>query len=167
MITRSVILLVAIFALALFFIYHLFLTSVFNGNEQNVNEERGIHLVDAYVDGEPLRLEVARTRDSVIKGLSGREGLGDIDGLLMVFPVSGKHGIWMKDMNFAIDIIWIGPSGEIVFIKEDVSPDTYPEVFKNDEPSSMVLEVESGTVEERGWSVGSSFEISADIEFEG
>lgn len=57
------------------------------------------------------------------------EGLGDLDslplneGLLFVFENEGLHTFYMKDMNFAIDIIWVSKDKKIVHIEENVAPE--------------------------------------------
>lgn len=120
--------------------------------------QRVATLFEADLGGASLLVEVAGTRESLIKGLSGRESIGS-DGLLMVFATEGKHGIWMKDMNFAIDILWLDGYGRVVFIEEDVSPDTFPDVFRPDVESRFVLEVDAGRVERENWRVGSVLSI--------
>src|SRR3989344_4329125 len=50
--------------------------------------------------------EVADTLALQTRGLSGRTSLGEGEGMLFIFDQEGTHGIWMKDMHFAIDIVW-------------------------------------------------------------
>jgi uncharacterized membrane protein (UPF0127 family) len=52
--------------------------------------------------------ELATTMVQQAKGLSGRTGLGANDGMLFLFNRAAIQSFWMKDMNFPIDIIWIG-----------------------------------------------------------
>ena len=65
-------------------------------------------------------------------------------GMLFVFENSGEHLFWMKDMNFPIDIIWLNEEKKIVFLKENISPDTFPETFSSEKNSKYVLEVVAG-----------------------
>ena len=46
-----------------------------------------------------------------MKGLSGRDNLADDEGMFFVFEKSDIYPFWMKDMKFAIDIIWIMEDG--------------------------------------------------------
>lgn len=85
--------------------------------------------------------EVSDTRSEQIKGLSGRASIGKMEGMLFVFEELGRHGIWMKDMNFPIDILWLDEDKKIIHIEENVSPDTYPTVFRPDGEALYVLEV--------------------------
>lgn len=77
-------------------------------------------------------------------GLSNREELPYNEGMWFVFPNAGRHGIWMKDMRFPIDIIWLDESNAVVHIEQNVSPDTYPQVFLPTTDAKYVLEVNVG-----------------------
>lgn len=76
-----------------------------------------------------LRAEVAQTEADRIKGLSNRESLGENEALLFIFDREDYYGIWMKDMKFPIDIAWLDKNKRIIYIENNVSPDTFPEVF--------------------------------------
>jgi hypothetical protein len=95
--------------------------------------------------------EVADTLALQTRGLSGRTGLAEGEGMLFIFEEEGSHGIWMKDMRFSIDIIWAADDGTILTIEERISPDTYPQSFQASEPRARyVLEVPAGFVEKSG-----------------
>ena len=53
-------------------------------------------------------VELAITTSTQARGLSGRQSLADGAGMLFPFTRPGVQSFWMKDMNFPIDIIWIG-----------------------------------------------------------
>ncbi|MFP4022596.1 MAG: DUF192 domain-containing protein [Candidatus Paceibacterota bacterium] len=120
----------------------------------NLSSEDDVDLEEVMLGGVSIKVEVVETKAELIKGLSGRSAIGPADGMLFVFSDEDRHGIWMKDMKFAIDIIWINSGGEVVAILEDVSPDTYPKVFRPQEPASYVLETEAGMIKENNWSEG-------------
>lgn len=111
------------------------------------------------IDGNLFTFEVAQNYDERVCGLSNRRKLDDSRGLLFIFEEPDKHGFWMKDMNFAIDILWMNQAGKIVFISDNVSPETYPEVFAPDVPASHVLEINAGQAEKLGLQVGSSLTL--------
>ncbi|OHA92045.1 MAG: hypothetical protein A3J09_00920 [Candidatus Zambryskibacteria bacterium RIFCSPLOWO2_02_FULL_51_21] len=91
-----------------------------------------------------LVLEIANTDAERTQGLSGRASLPAGTGLLFVFESPGKYGFWMKDMNFPIDIVWLGDGMLPVGIEKNVSPDSYPQVFYPPVPVRYVLEVNAG-----------------------
>lgn len=98
-------------------------------------------------NGKIIYLEVAQTLPDRMRGLSGRESLPSDSGMLFIFPDQHYHGIWMKDMNFALDIIWLNDIMEVVHLERDVSPATYPRVFTPPTPALYVLELPNGTVD--------------------
>jgi uncharacterized membrane protein (UPF0127 family) len=94
-----------------------------------------------------LSTDVADTDSARAEGLGGRDKLGMNDGMLFVYDRDGRWGIWMKNMKFAIDIVWLNKDKRVVHIIKNVYPDTYPDVFKPDTEARYVLEVPAGTVE--------------------
>ncbi len=88
----------------------------------------------------PLHVEIANTESERTKGLSGRDVLDKVDGLLFVFPDPGYYSIWMKDMRFPIDIIWIDENLKVVRIDKNISPDTYPQSFRPPKPVKYIVE---------------------------
>jgi len=108
----------------------------------------------AVINGQELNLEVMRTSEERSRGLSQKELLAENAGMLFIFENPGVPGFWMKDMNFSIDIIWIGSDKQILDITESVSPETYPKVFKPKAQIQYVLEVNAGWVDEHNISIG-------------
>ncbi len=111
----------------------------------------GEHIV---VNGTWVGVEIADTDELRIKGLSGRENLAQRKGMLFVFDQDGYHRIWMKDMRFEIDIIWIAADGTIVDIEKSVGPETYPESFYPSKEARYVLEVVGGFSDVHNVNVG-------------
>ncbi|RJQ33749.1 DUF192 domain-containing protein [Candidatus Parcubacteria bacterium] len=107
------------------------------------------------IGGQQLDVYVADTPAKQELGLSGREGLGFNEGMLFVFEKDDEYAFWMKDMKFAIDIIWIDASGKVVHIEPNLTPDTYPHTYRPDVPARFVLEVNAGFVERNNVQVGS------------
>ena len=103
---------------------------------------RGLRTIE--LKGQTIRASVADTENTRRQGLSGRAGLATDEGMLFVFPEDGTYGFWMKDMRFPIDILWLSSEGAIVYMAQNVSPDTYPQSFGPDIPTRYVLEVSAG-----------------------
>lgn len=114
----------------------------------------------------PLRVEIAETPEQRARGLSGRDELKDGKGMLFVFPEPGYHSIWMKDMYFPIDIIWISEDFKVVSVNDNVSPDSYPRTFRPQEPAKYVVETNTLYLETfgitEGMAVRMPFEYLAD-----
>ena len=111
-------------------------------------------LLSVQIHEQTVRVYVADTEEERQKGLGGFAGLESGQGMLFVFPADGEYGFWMKDMRFAIDIIWIAADKTVVDMAENVSPDTYPNVFSPSEPARFVLELPAGAAKAYGLSIG-------------
>jgi len=99
------------------------------------------------IKGQLFRASVAVTPEERQQGLSLTSSLGADIAKLFVFDSDDYWGIWMKDMQYAIDIVWLDSQKTVVHIERGVSPDTYPTVFLPQEPARYVIELQSGVVE--------------------
>jgi len=93
------------------------------------------------------------------KGLSGRESLPISEGLLFVFENNGQYPFWMKDMEFAIDIIWIDENKRIAYIVHNAPPepgrdDDELTLYKPGVFAKYVLEINAGLAQRYGIVVG-------------
>ena len=94
---------------------------------------------------------LAETESARQLGLSGVKHLAANGGLLMVFDTNDKWGIWMKDMNIPIDIIWLNSDKKVIYIVTDASPDLgTAKVFTPKSPAKYVLEVPAGMAKKSG-----------------
>lgn len=107
-----------------------------------------------YINDIQLEVEIADTQKKRIIGLSGRKNLDEKNGMLFVFDEENLHKIWMKDMGFPIDILWLNNDLNVVDIEEQVKPSSYPEVFIPDVLSRYVFEVNSGFVRDNNIKIG-------------
>lgn len=104
--------------------------------------------------GQQLRIHIGKQSfdvslaDSEAKrqrGLSGRRDLNPSSGMWFVLPGSGYHGFWMQDMNFPIDLIWVGPNRSVLGAitlqpcQTAPCPTSFPPA-----PVSHVLEINAG-----------------------
>ncbi len=106
----------------------------------------------------PLTVEVASTDEEKSLGLSGRSTLKE-GGMLFIFEEPTTEGFWMKDMQFSLDILWADKDGKVVTIFENISPETYPTVFKPTAPALFVLEVPAGFVKANSIAVGDKINL--------
>lgn len=115
--------------------------------------------IDLSINESEFEVAVAHSRTLKALGLSGVEELSENQGMLFLFDTEEPHGFWMNDMLISIDILWLNSEKEIVKIKENVSPDTYPETFGLEVDSRYVLELTAGVVEEQGFERGDQVEF--------
>ncbi|MCA9343796.1 MAG: DUF192 domain-containing protein [Candidatus Nomurabacteria bacterium] len=111
------------------------------------------------VNNHKINVLVADTKDSRAKGLGGWNRLGKNQGMLFKYSGNGIYCVWMKDMKFNIDVIWISDNNKVVDIKENLSPDTYPEVFCPNKDAKYFLEIPSGSVSKFGIRVNDNISI--------
>jgi hypothetical protein len=67
--------------------------------------------------------------------------------MLFIFDQPQESKFWMKDMQFPLDILWLNEDREIIYIKESLQPETYPNTFGPDTPAQYVIEINAGLVE--------------------
>ncbi len=107
-----------------------------------------------YVDKVAFSVSIADTPDERRQGLSGTPALGTYEGKLFIFDETAKHGIWMKDMNYALDILWFDENFTLIHIEENVTPETFPKVFAPREPARYVLEINAFSARTLGLELG-------------
>lgn len=106
-----------------------------------------------------VEVEIAETSDQRAQGLSGRESLSSNEGMLFVFESADTHAFYMRDMNFSIDIIWMDDDFRVVDISANLAPESYPEIFRPEEPSRYVLEVVAGFADSHSVEVGDRAQV--------
>lgn len=143
------------FLAVLFFILIAGLTRHFEALRSTIESEESL-----VVGSKTLRIERVTERAEQSIGLSKYTAIPSDFGMLFVFPESGSHGFWMKDMDFPIDIIWIAENGRITHIEHDLKPETYPTVFGGHVDSRYVLETTAGVAERENLKTGDIIKIS-------
>jgi len=110
-----------------------------------------------------IKIELVTTSEERAKGLSGLESMPENQGMLFVFDKSDYYSFWMKDMNFAIDIIWIDEDKKIIDITHNADPQSYPQTFTPRLRAQYVLEVNAGWAKERGVEIGDLADFTLSI----
>ena len=105
-----------------------------------------------------IMLEIAMTQEEQERGLGGRDSLAQDRGMLFIYKTAGIRYIWMRNMRFPIDILWINSKGVIEHIERNVSPSSYPKNFTSPFPSHYILEVNAG--------VAAAVEVGSMVYFE-
>lgn len=104
------------------------------------------------INGQVLKVELADTASKRSKGLGGRTGLGENEGMLFIFEKKDKHPFWMKGLSFPLDFVWIRDD-KVLDILENVAPpasgqpDSSLPIYSSKEPVDKVLELNAGTVQ--------------------
>ena len=120
----------------------------------------------AAVGGVEFEIEVAHTPSDRARGLSNRDSLPQMAGMLFVFESGEASSFWMKEMRFPLDFIWIGRDCRVVDTTVDVpppatgSPGSPLPTYESGPPAVYTLEVNAGKVRELGVRVGDSVRFS-------
>jgi uncharacterized protein len=109
-----------------------------------------------------LRVKTARTPEARGRGLSNREA-PDFDGLLLQWDDPGAHPIWMSEMRFSLDLLWLDASGQVLAVIPHAPacanapcPQYLP---AGTGAARAVLEVRAGQATQHGIAVGTQLEI--------
>ena len=103
-----------------------------------------------------LSIIIADTPTERVKGLSGRKSLAENQIMLFIFDYP-DYKIWMEDMKFPIDIIWLDENKKITHVEENISPETFPETFFPPEKSLYIIEANAGFARKNDLQVGNVF----------
>jgi uncharacterized membrane protein (UPF0127 family) len=106
-----------------------------------------------------LNLLIAQTEEERNQGLSGRTSLAQNEAMLFIFDTIGYYGFWMKDMHFAIDMIWLDQNFKVVSIQPNVTPESYPTVYQPTAPALYVLETNAGFAAQHNIQYGDKLDI--------
>ena len=120
------------------------------------------------LDDKLLQVYIADTDPRRMRGLmfETESFLADDKGMLFVFDEPGNRSMWMKNMQFHLDIIWFNENGSVVAIEKNVPPCITPvevmsckSVGVSADNAQYVLELISGYVDEHSVTHDSQLEI--------
>ena len=151
-------------------VFSLILLSLLQASVKVREQARDADKILQAPSGATFFLELADTESAQTTGLGSRASMEEDEGMLFVFPELDTHRMWMKDMLFPLDIIWLSDASTthsalgsrdetaglvVVDMKEMVAPSTYPEVFSPQTKAKYVLEINGGVAKKTGITIGS------------
>lgn len=119
-------------------------------------------MVEIQIHSQTIKAEVARSMSERALGLGNRESLESNRGMLFLFPDLGYPSIWMKNMNFPIDIVWLKDSQVVDIAKEVPIPDPKElqmQTYSPKELANQVLEIKSGQTDILNLKIGDKITI--------
>ena len=102
-----------------------------------------------------MDIEIAETDYETQTGLMYRSGMAENQGMLFVFDYVGWHSFYMKNTEFALDILFIDEDLKVASFKDNAQP-LDESGISSEAPVQYVLEVNAGLREKWGVSVGDS-----------
>lgn len=127
------------------------------GHDQSIH---GNPLTCVTIKGVPVVAEMVSTPEKLYLGLSHRPKLPEGQGMLFLMGSTDRHTFCMRDMQFAIDIIWIA-DGRVAGLHQGLSPGDQGS-FTAPTPVSLVLEVPAGFARRHGIKVGDPVVVPKD-----
>jgi uncharacterized membrane protein (UPF0127 family) len=114
-----------------------------------------------FADGTRVEVDVADTDAARERGLMFREALAGDRGMLFPFGVPRRYAMWMRNVRFALDILWLDRRGCITWIVENAPPcDVEPcPTYEPRVDAVTVLEVCGGFVRKHGVAIGDAITI--------
>jgi uncharacterized membrane protein (UPF0127 family) len=116
--------------------------------------------------GAEFSLELAVRPETRVRGYMFREEVGPREGMLFVFEAVERHGIWMRNCEVALDIVWLDENLRVVEVAADRQPcpqgGRCPTV-RPLRPARYVLEVAAGNAARHGLVPGARVELLTEI----
>ena len=115
---------------------------------------------EASFNGKAFRLDIADSFPKKMLGLMHRKHIKPDEGMLFDFGSPGRYDIWMLNMKFPIDIIWLDKDARIIKIDANAEPCTSIlscRAHASPENAMYVVELASGAAKSSGMKNGSRF----------
>jgi len=103
-----------------------------------------------------FEVEIAQTPEEKRKGLMGRDKLAEDKGMLFAYEEENIYSFWMKNMKFALDIIWIDSNATVIHIAENVPPcqEGNCQSYRPERKATYILEINAGLASKYGIKTG-------------
>ncbi len=111
-----------------------------------------------------IKVDIADTLLKQSIGLMYRETLKRNTGMLFILRHESALGIWMLNMKFSIDIIWLDRDSRVIHIVEYAAPCSSLRqcpIYRPLSPAKYVLEMAGGAAKSLGIGRGSRFHLHA------
>ncbi|RXJ45546.1 DUF192 domain-containing protein [Gelidibacter gilvus] len=104
-----------------------------------------------------LDIEIADDEYKTQTGLMYRDEMGQLQGMLFVFPDEDLRSFYMKNTNIPLDIIYINADKSIVSFQKNAQPNNESSLPSN-VPAKYVLEINAGLADQWQLAVGDKIE---------
>ena len=124
------------------------------------NEVNARGLPSVRIGNTLFKTQIASTEYELLRGLSNKNHLDPMSGMLFLFQDMKTTSFWMKDMLIPLDLIWIGENCTIVDLHHNVlnpAPDVplseFP-LYTSSVTASYTFEINAGTAKRFNISIG-------------
>lgn len=113
-------------------------------------------------DGDIFRLSTGRAHITVecvttgptrSRGLSFREYMPRAHGMLFIFDTIQTQSMWMKDMHFPLDVVWLDEYMRITSVDRELMPcksNRFCHTYSSNIPIKYALELNAGDADRLG-----------------
>jgi uncharacterized membrane protein (UPF0127 family) len=115
------------------------------------------------IGGHEFSLEIAKAGKEQEIGLSKYKDIPQNFGMLFPFGKVGYYSFWMKDMKFAIDIIFIKDNKIVTIFKDVPAPKSFSDplpIYRSSSPADTVLEITGGLSQKYNFQNGQVLSIT-------
>lgn len=116
-----------------------------------------VYMIRVGRDGRVIKVEVAISPEATRQGLSGRPSMPVGTGLFFIFPDLDVQSMWMPNMRFPLDIVWLDEHLSVVAITYGAQPcptvsdcPSYTSTYK----AMYAIELNAGDAASNGFRVG-------------
>jgi len=124
-------------------------------DEITFTKEGELHIYKADNTTETLDIEFAETDYETATGLMYRNSMEENQGMLFIFGSPSVHSFYMKNTEFALDILYITADQKIATIAANAEPFN-EKSLSSEVPVQYVIEINGGLTEKWNVKVGDS-----------
>ncbi|MCA9365060.1 MAG: DUF192 domain-containing protein [Candidatus Moranbacteria bacterium] len=125
-------------------------TLFFNRSWTKTDNDKNIATI--HIGAKKYNAEIVTSQEDQKKGLGQRKDMCQDCAMVFLFEKKDTYAFWMKDMLFAIDIIWVDGDKIVDYVQEIDPKDK--RIFTPKEGADMAVELKAGSVREEKFSIG-------------
>jgi uncharacterized membrane protein (UPF0127 family) len=125
-------------------------------------QDKNIYTLQIGDTGKMIKVETAVTPRAVRQGLSFRKSLAKGTGMFFVFSTLDYHTMWMPDMNFSLDVVWLDENLEVVHISYGLQPCVSRQVCPaagSEKMAKYAIEVNEGDADALRFKIGTKLTV--------
>ena len=148
---------ISLLLIGLIFISQLMPESVPSETSSNSHlNKSSMQTVSAKIHTTQFTLYSPQTASERQVGLAAFDSLQAHEGMIFKGLQPDSLSIWMKNMKFDIDVIWLDENDTITYIEKSISKNSYQKIYQNptSAPSTYLIELPAGTVEQMTINLG-------------
>jgi uncharacterized membrane protein (UPF0127 family) len=117
------------------------------------------------IDNDTIKAELAKSPEERQRWLMFRDDPIPMDSaMLLVYEKPDLYALWLINIQYNLDLIWLDENGHVVYTKENAQICTNPFdasecTYKNTSPAKYVLAASSGFITNHNISTGSTMKI--------